>query len=141
VPNIRWLLRLVTVVHRFIYSASGGRVGARLMGMDMLLLTHVGRKSGQTRVAPLLYVPVGSSFVIVASNAGDDRTPAWWLNLSAKPDTVIRAGRERIPVRARQASGEEEERLWEQLIESYEPYSRYRERTSRDLPVVVLERI
>lgn len=131
----------MTVVHRFVYIASGGRIGSRLRGKDMLLLSHVGRKSGQARVTPLLYIPVDSRFVVVASNAGDDRSPAWWLNLRAKPDTVIQVGRERIAVHARQASGEEEEQLWEQLIASYEPYRGYCERTSRHLPVVVLERV
>ena len=112
-----------------------------MMGMDMLLLTHVGRKSGRTRVTPLLYVPMGSRFVVVASNAGDDRTPAWWLNLKEMRDTVVQAGGERIAVRARQAEGEEEDQLWVQLVEAYAPYSGYRERTSRHLPVVVLERV
>ena len=139
-PNIRWLLRLITVLHRFVYIASNGRIGARLMGSDMLLLTHVGRRSGRTRLAPLLYLPVESGFVIVASNAGDDRPPAWWFNLMEQPETVVQAGRERVSVRARRAEGEEEDRLWDRFIESYAPYRRYREKTSRRIPVVVLER-
>ena len=138
-PNVRWLLRLITVVHRFIYQKSGGRLGSRMLGMNMLLLSHEGRRSGQTRVAPLLYVPDGPRFVVVASNAGDDRAPAWWLNLKEKSETVVQVGRERIAVRARQAEGEEEAQLWRLLIESYAPYRGYRERTSRHLPVVVLE--
>ena len=105
-PNIRWLLRLITVFHKFVYIATGGRVGARLNGKDMLLLTHVGRKSGQTRVTPLLYVADELGFVVVASNAGDDRPPAWWFNLKAQPETAVQAGRERIPVRARQVEGD-----------------------------------
>ena len=112
-----------------------------MMGMDMLLLTHIGRKSGRTRVTPLLYVPIEQCFVVVASNAGDDRAPAWWLNLKEMRDTIVQARGERIPVRARQAQGEEEAQLWSQLVESYPPYSSYRERTSRHLPVVVLERV
>ena len=139
-PNIRWLLRLITVVHRFVYRASGGRIGAHLLHMDMLLLTHVGRKSGQAYVTPLLYVPDGDRFVIAASNAGDDRAPAWWYNLQAKPDTVLQAGREHVSVRARQAVGEEEAQLWKLLEGSYGPYRRYREMTTREIPVVVLDR-
>ena len=107
----------------------------------MLLLTHVGRKSGQVRVAPLLYVADGSRFVIVASNAGDDRPPAWWLNLKAKPDTTVQVGREKLSVRAREAEGQEAVQLWKLLVESYGPYRRYREKTSRTIPVIVLERI
>ena len=140
-PNIRWLLKLITALHRFVYRASGGRIGARLLGMDMLLLTHVGRKSGKTYQTPLLSVPDGERLVVAASNAGDDRLPAWWFNLEASPDTVLQAGREHFSVRARQASGEEETQLWKLLEESYGPYRRYKEKTSRHIPVVVLDRI
>jgi deazaflavin-dependent oxidoreductase (nitroreductase family) len=141
VPNIRWLLKLITTIHRFVYTKSGGRIGGRLAGRQMLLLTHVGRRSGETRVAPLLYVSDGSRFVVAASNAGDDRAPAWWLNLKAKPDAVVQAGRERVSVRAREVHGDEEDRLWRLLSESYGPYRRYREKTSRRIPVVVLDRV
>jgi deazaflavin-dependent oxidoreductase (nitroreductase family) len=139
VPNIRWLLKLITIVHRFVYRASGGRIGARLLWMDMLLLTHTGRKSGRTYVTPLLYVRDGDRFLIAASNAGDDRAPAWWHNLKARPDTVLQAGRDHFSVRARQASGVEEQQLWKQLEDSYGPYRRYREKTNRRIPLIVLD--
>ena len=140
-PNIRWLLRLITIVHRFIYLKSGGRLGNRMLGMDMLLLSHEGRRSGQLYATPLLYVVDGSRFVIVASNMGDDRPPVWWLNLKEKTQTVIQVGTESISVFVRRAEGEEEAQLWKLLIESYAPYRSYRERTNRRLPVVVLERV
>src|SRR5262245_62487452 len=103
-PNFRWLLALVTWVHSAIYRLSGGRVGGRLSGMPMLLLTTRGRRSGRERTLPLLYVADEKGWVVVASNAGDDRHPAWWLNLRARPEARVQVGRERCAVRARRAA-------------------------------------
>ena len=139
-PNLRWLLALITAIHRFVYRASGGRLGRRFGGRDMLLLTTVGRKSGLERTAPLLYVPQGDDFVVVASNAGDDRAPAWWLNLEARPAATVRVGRETCGVRARRARPDEVPRLWPLLEAAYGSYASYRERTTREIPVVLLER-
>lgn len=139
-PNIRWLLALITSVHRFLYRASGGRIGARSLGYRFLLLGCVGRKSGRELVVPLLYVPDGERFVVVASNAGDPRPPHWWLNLQAKPDAWIQVGRSRLAVRASEASREEAERLWPGVLEAYAQYASYRERAGRPIPLVLLER-
>jgi deazaflavin-dependent oxidoreductase (nitroreductase family) len=139
-PNIRWLLALITRIHRFVYLKSGGRLGARLGGTPMLLLQHVGRKTGQLRATPLLYVEDGPRLVVVASNAGDDRTPAWCLNLRHEPEAAVRVGRERYSVRAREADPAERERLWPVLESSYSSYADYRERTKREIPIVILER-
>jgi len=139
VPNIRWLIALMTALHRFVYRTSGGWIGGRLPGQRFLLLTTVGRRSGQTRVMPLLYVRDGDRFVVVGSNGGDDRPPAWWLNLQAQPAAQVQAGRERQRVSARQARGAELDRLWARLEASYRYYADYRRRTSREIPVVVLE--
>jgi deazaflavin-dependent oxidoreductase (nitroreductase family) len=141
VPNVRWLLALITRVHRAIYVATGGRVGGNLLGIHVLLLTTVGRRSGRERVTPLLYVEAEKAFVVVASNAGDDRDPAWWLNLAARPEATVQAGRERHAVRARRATPAEEAELWPKLVAAYGPYARYRERTRRPIPVVLLERV
>lgn len=139
-PNIRWLLALITALHRFVYRASGGRVGSRLGRSEMLLLTTRGRRSGRERTAPLLYVADGERFAVVASNAGDARPPAWWLNLQASPAARLQVGSETHDVRARRASAEEAERLWPRLEASYPSYAAYRARTRREIPVVLLER-
>ena len=139
-PNVRWLLALITTVHRFLYRATGGRVGAKLAGQRMLLLEHVGRKTGRPRVTPLLYIEDGERLLLVASNAGDDRHPAWWLNLRERPEAVVQLGGSRVPVRARSAEGPERERLWPMLEACYPPYAEYRARTRREIPVVILER-
>ena len=140
-PNIRWLLALITRVHRGVYRLFGGRLGGNLGGIRVLLLTTVGRKSGRERVTPLLYVDDEKGWVVVASNAGDDRSPAWWLNLQARPEASAQVGRERHAVRARRATPEEEARLWPKLTASYAPYTSYREGTRREIPVVILERV
>lgn len=105
----------------------------------MLLLTTTGRKSGLERTAPLLYVPDGERFVVVASNAGAERPPAWWLNLEARPEARVRVGTGVHAVHARRASPEEAERLWRLLEASYASYAAYRTGTSREIPVVLLE--
>jgi len=140
VPNIRWLIALITALHRFVYRASGGWIGGRLPGQRFLLLTTTGRRTGQPRTMPLLYVPEGERFVVVGSNGGDDRPPAWWLNLQAKPAARIQVDRAQHPVVARQARGAELDALWQRLEASYRYYADYRRRTSREIPVVILER-
>jgi len=138
-PNIRWLLALITVVHRALYRATGGRIGARAGGAQMLLLTTLGRRSGQRRVTPLLYVEDGERFVVVASNAGDDRHPAWLLNLRKQPAVEIQIGSQQIRVQAREASDAESELLWPKLLSSYAHFRDYRTHTKRRIPIVVLE--
>ena len=138
-PNVRWLLALITAVHRFLYRASGGRVGARAGRLTFLLLEHTGRRSGRRYLAPLLYVEDGERLVVVGSNAGDDRDPAWWQNLKARPETSVQVGTRRLAVRARSAVGEERARIWRRLLEGWPQYARYQERTAREIPIVVLE--
>jgi deazaflavin-dependent oxidoreductase (nitroreductase family) len=132
--NWAWVTRL----HRSIYAASGGRVGAKLMGMQMLLLTTRGRKSGIERTLPLACFRDGDDWVVVASNNGQDTDPAWWLNLEANPEARIRIGREEIAVRALRAEGEDHDRLWPWLKQVNSFYGKYEERTSRRIPVVIL---
>jgi deazaflavin-dependent oxidoreductase (nitroreductase family) len=139
-PNIRWLLALITALHRFVYRATGGWIGGGAFGKQFLLLSHTGRVSGQERTTPLLYVADGERWVVAASNAGDDRPPAWWLNLSARPEACIQVGRERVDVVASRASEPDSERLWTLLMASYAAFDRYRKGTRREIPLVVLER-
>jgi deazaflavin-dependent oxidoreductase (nitroreductase family) len=130
-------------VHTLLYRASGGRVGHRLPGVPapMLLLDHVGAKSGQKRTAPLLYLRDGDDLVIVASKGGYPRNPAWYYNLKANPDTSAQVGTERRQVRARVANAEERERLWPLLVRMYRPYAEYQARSKgREIPLVILER-
>jgi deazaflavin-dependent oxidoreductase (nitroreductase family) len=139
-PNIRWLLALITWFQRWVYLKTNGRIGHSFLGITMLLLTTVGRRSGKPRVAPLLYVMDGDRWVVAGSNMGDGRDPAWWLNLGANPRARIQVRSDHYDVVARRAEPEEAERLWPVLTESYRFYSDYRKRAGRDIPVVLLER-
>ena len=127
-------------MHRFVYLRTGGRIGGRLPGRKrFLLLTTVGRRTGRQRTQPLLYVPDRDRFIVVGSNAGDDRPPAWWLNLQAQPAAEVQVDRAHHRVRARSAQGEELAALWKELERSYSYYADYRRRTTREIPIVVLE--
>ncbi len=139
-PNIRWLLALVTRLQRFLYLKTGGALGASIWGTTILLLTSVGRRTGHQRITPLLYVKSDDHWIVVASNAGDDRHPAWWLNLEANPHARVQIRGEQHRVVARKADPAEAERLWPVLIDAYGPHQQYRQRTERQIPIVVLER-
>ena len=126
--------------HIHAYRLTGGRIGGTLRGVDILLLDHVGRKSGTRRTNPLLYIEDGDDLVIVASKGGSRKHPAWWLNLRDSPRTTVQVGGERREVVARQASAEERARLWPRLVEVWPDYEAYQRRTSREIPVIVLSR-
>ncbi len=126
--------------HAAIYRATGGRIGHRVPGLaPMLLLDHVGAKSGTKRTAALLYLEDGENLVIVASKGGHPRHPAWFHNLKAHPDVSVQVGASRRDVRARVATAEERQRLWPKAIEAYRGYRTYQERTEREIPLVILE--
>jgi len=129
-------------VHTWLYRATGGRVGHDIPGVrgKMLLLDHVGAKSGIKRTTPLLYVPDGDDVVIVASKGGYPKHPAWYHNLIANPDTTVQVGGERRAVHARVAQPGERERLWAEAVRAYGGYRDYAARSKgREIPLVVLE--
>jgi deazaflavin-dependent oxidoreductase (nitroreductase family) len=109
-----------------------------IQGVPVLLLSTTGRKSGKRRVTPLLYVADGDRIVVVASNGGSDRHPAWWLNICAEPAVEVEIGRTKTAMTARRASAEERTRLWAEFTSRYAGYARYAARTAREIPVVVL---
>jgi deazaflavin-dependent oxidoreductase (nitroreductase family) len=129
-----------TQAHSLLYRLSGGRFTRTYKGAPVLLLDHVGRKSGRKRTSPLIYLRDGDDLVVVASKGGSHTHPIWWLNLRDHPSTTVTVGSEKRAVVARQASPEEKARLWPGLVEIYAPYEDYQQRTSRDIPVVILER-
>jgi deazaflavin-dependent oxidoreductase (nitroreductase family) len=107
----------------------------------VLALTTIGRKSGRQRTIALGYLRDGEDFAVVASNSGLDRAPAWWLNLQVNPDAEVDAAGERVRVRAREATADEQERLWPRFLEQYSGFDGYRQLTTRKIPVVLLERL
>jgi len=108
--------------------------------LPCLLLYTRGRRSGETRILPLIYTQDGDSWVIIASKGGAPSHPAWYLNLVANPDCEIQVAHDRHRVVARTAEGEERERLWRRLANLYPPYDDYQVAAGdRQIPVVVLE--
>lgn len=132
-------LRVMGAAHKLLYRATGGRVATRIWGLSVLLLTTRGRKTGRPRTTPLCFLRDGDDFVVVASNGGMDWFPSWWLNLLREPQATIQIGRTRRPIRARQATPEERDRLWTQLTSIAPGYLRYEARTSRPIPVGILQ--
>ena len=133
--GLRWTGKLNIPLYRL----SGGRIGGRINQAPVLLLTTTGRKSGQSRTAPVVYLADGENLVVIGSNAGHNRTPAWSLNLKANPEAEIEVGRERRPVRARVAEGDERADLWRRHNEQYTGFDEYEARTDRDIALFVLE--
>ena len=132
--------RLGLNFHQWLYDTSDGRIGASIGGRPMLLLRHVGRKTGQARTSGLLYVRDGDNYAVIASKGGDPKHPAWFHNITAEPDVEIQVGRETIPVRVRVAEGDERERIWKKADEVNKGgYEQYQSKTDRKIPVVVLE--
>jgi F420H(2)-dependent quinone reductase len=128
----------VTGLNNTVFRLTGGRVMGTFDGNPVLLLHHVGRKSGEERVAPLLYLEDGEDLVIVGSMGGTPKHPAWFHNLRAAPDTEVELRGGRRAVRARVADAEERERLWPRLVEHYPGFATYQGRTEREIPVVIL---
>jgi deazaflavin-dependent oxidoreductase (nitroreductase family) len=123
------------------YRATDGEEGYDWQrGTTILLLTTRGRKSGQERTTPLIFRPHGDGFMIVASKGGTDEPPAWYLNLKADPDVQVQVRGDVFRAHARDATAEEQPRLWREMAEVWPDYDAYQRRTAREIPVVVLER-
>jgi F420H(2)-dependent quinone reductase len=122
-----------------LYRLSGGRVGGKVGRAPVLLLTTTGRRSGQQRTAPVLYLKDGERLVVIGSNAGNKNAPAWSLNLKSNPEAEVEVGRERSLVRARVTEGEERAELWRKMNEQYAGFDAYDANTSRDIAVFALE--
>ena len=133
--GLRWMGKLNVPLYRL----SGGRLLGKVNEAPVLLLTTTGRKSGQQRTAPVVYLADDESYVVIGSNAGHSRTPAWSLNLKATPEAEVEVGRRRIPVRARVAQGEERADLWRRHNVQYSGFDEYEARTDRDISLFVLE--
>ena len=138
----RWIATRVTRLHARLLRLTRGRIRRSFLlagGQPVLVLTTTGRRSGRLQSTPVAYLRDGASFVIVASNAGLDKPPAWWLNLQADPAAEIEVGGERLTVRARRAVDEERARLWNGFLRQFAGLELSRTMTQRDIAVVVLE--
>ena len=140
VENNWGLLGRVIQGHTAVYRATGGLIGHRVPGAPpMLLLDHVGAKSGAKRTSPLVYVRDGEDVVLVASKGGYPKSPGWFHNLKVNPDTEVQIGSEHRQVHAHVADPEERKRLWPMALKVYGGYADYQRRTEREIPLVILE--
>jgi F420H(2)-dependent quinone reductase len=138
----RWLFRIGWAFDNVVSRLSRGRFtmpnGSRGR-LQTLFLHTVGRTSGQPRRNGLYYLEDGPNLVVIASNAGDERDPAWWRNLQAQPEAEVEVGATVRPVRARQATPEETGPLYRRFAAVFPTYDEYQRRTARTIPVVILE--
>jgi deazaflavin-dependent oxidoreductase (nitroreductase family) len=109
-------------------------------GMNDLLLTTRGRRSGKLRRTALIYARDGDRYILAASNAGADRHPAWYLNLVDNPHVTVQVGAQTFAATARTAAADKKPRLWQLMVAAMSSYQEYQKATSRDSPVVIIER-
>jgi deazaflavin-dependent oxidoreductase (nitroreductase family) len=126
--------------HVRVYRETNGEHGYHWRGTTILLLTTQGRTSGEPRTTPLIHRTDGDRWVVVASKGGAPEHPSWYENLLAEPEATIQVKGEEIPVRATTASGEERSRLWSLMTEVWPAYDDYKQKTDREIPVVVFTR-
>ena len=133
--GLRWTGRLNTPLYRL----SRGRIGGKVGKAPVLLLTTTGRKSGQLRTCPVVYLDDDGRFVVINTNAGNAPAPAWSLNLKANPDAEVEIGNDKHRVRARIAAGDERADLWRKHNVQYSGFDEYAEKLERDIAVFVLD--
>ena len=133
-------LKMMNAVHRVALKVSGGRLGWTASNMPVVELTTTGRKTGR-RHAVMLTSPIrdGDALVVVASRGGDDRSPAWYLNLVANPEVDVAVqGKPPVPMLARVATADQRARLWPLVTADHRNYTDYQKRTEREIPLVLL---
>ena len=125
------------------FRANGGRVGGQFEGAPILLLHTKGRKSGQERVNPMMYQQAGSDVAVFASRGGSPENPDWYYNAKADPNVEIEIDSKRLVARAREAVGEERERIWSKQKQDYPGFAEYEAATEgvREIPVLILEQV
>ncbi|MER6078258.1 nitroreductase family deazaflavin-dependent oxidoreductase [Streptomyces sp. NPDC001833] len=124
-----------------LYESSGGKEGTTLMdtGMPVILLTTLGAKSGKIRKTPLMRVEHDGAYAVVASQGGAPKHPVWYFNIKSHPVVELQDGPVKQDMTAREVTGAEKAAWWERAVAAYPPYAEYQEKTSREIPVFVLE--
>ena len=134
--SAKWL----STIHTTLYRTTGGKIGRRLVKNDMMLLTTVGRRSGQPHTVPLLYLQDGTRLVVIASWGGRDYPPHWYLNLVADPQVSCQVEGESFAAIAVEADDRERKLWWPRIVEAYHGYAEYQSRTDRQIPIIFLDR-
>lgn len=135
--------------HAWLYRGTGGRIGGRLLGMEQVLITTTGRKTGIGRTTPVCAFPfdeprngggaTDGRVVLVASDGGREQHPQWYRNMRVNPGVTVQRGRRSIAMRARTATPAERDRLWPHIVAVYGGYAQYQARTEREIPLVICE--
>jgi F420H(2)-dependent quinone reductase len=133
------LMKYFARAHIWVYQRTNGLLGARLLRYPAALITTTGRKTGEKRTTPTLFLREGERVLLPASFGGRDSNPAWYHNLRENPDVHIQIRGEHLDLFARDATDDERRHYWPRLIEMYPPYRNYREATDRVIPLVICE--
>ena len=139
-----YLGRRSTKIHVALYRRTKGKVGGRLPGfpnVPIVLVDHVGAKTGKRRTSPLMYHEDNGVVAVAASKAGEPTHPAWFHNLMAGGPASVEVGTDTFPVTARVTEGAERDRYWSKQKQDYPGFADYEQKTTREIPVVVLERV
>ena len=130
----------LSTLHTLLYRTTRGIIGRRLVNNDILLLSTIGRWTGNTHTVPLLYLRDGEDLVVIASWGGREQHPEWYLNLASNPVATAQIEGERIRVTATTADPKRRARLWAKVLAAYDGYGEYQSRTDREIPIVILEK-
>jgi deazaflavin-dependent oxidoreductase (nitroreductase family) len=139
-PRSNTIMKWMSRANTLLYKKTGGRIGGKLLqGAPVALLTTIGRKTGEPRVSPLLYLREGNRIVLVASKAGTANNPMWYLNLKADPKVSVQIKNEVLQLTARDATAAEREQYWPRLVAMYSSFDDYQSWTDRVIPVVICD--
>lgn len=136
---MKLFIRFFLALHVFLYRLTGGRLGGGFGEFGILLLTTIGRKSGQARTLPLGAFQDGANYVVIASNGGQAAHPAWFYNLQNQPDVTIQVKDKRLSAHAEVVGPERRTELWKRLLQLAPGYERYTHSTTREIPLVLLK--
>jgi deazaflavin-dependent oxidoreductase (nitroreductase family) len=135
----KFFIKAFMALNTFVIRASRGYLGTLLLSQTVLLLHTVGRRSGRHFITPISYFQADDYYFLVGSNWGRRHNAGWYYNLLAQPHTTIEVRGREIPAEARQAEGQEYNRLWEIAVKRYRGYSRYKAGTKRHIPIIILQ--
>jgi deazaflavin-dependent oxidoreductase (nitroreductase family) len=136
---MKYVMIVVSAIHVALYRLSGGRLGGGMAGTKVLLLTTRGRKSGRVRTKPLGYFDQQGGYLIVASSGGGPHHPGWYHNLRSDPSVTVQLQEKVVPATAKVLQGEARAQAWQQVITTAPVYAGYEKRTSREIPLVLLQ--
>jgi deazaflavin-dependent oxidoreductase (nitroreductase family) len=135
----KFFLKIFMAMNTFAIQVSHGRLGSQLGTQTILLLHTVGRRSGRQHVTPIAYFYTDGFYFLIGSNWGKEHNADWYNNLLAQPRTLIEVNGQKISIVARQAEGQEYDRLWKYAVAHHPPYLHYKEMTKRHIPILVLQ--